>query len=105
AEAPEFRRAARVGLYAPLPGEVPTGALLRVSEAQGKRVLWPRVAGPVLEFAASRLDELRPGRYGVAEPGPDAPESPISRPRIAIGPGHERVTGSGRDRMVRMWRG
>ena len=66
----ELSGAARVALYAALPGELPTVDLLAALRARGQATLFPRCteAGR-LEFApAENFEELASGRYGVAEP-------------------------------------
>ncbi len=63
-------RAARIALYAALPGELPTRPLFdAVVERKGAALL-PRVVEPLgLEFCAvERWEELRPGSFGVLEP-------------------------------------
>ncbi len=63
-------RAARIALYAALPGELPTRPLFdAVVERKGAALL-PRVVEPLgLEFfAVERWEELRPGSFGVLEP-------------------------------------
>ena len=77
---PEWRGAARVALYAALPDELPSTPLQEAARAAGLPVLWPRVVGDLLEFAACEAGELVPGRYGVPAP-------PASLPRSALAPG------------------
>lgn len=68
-----FRQARTVAVYAALPDELPSRPLFEAVRAAGKRAALPRVAGDRLEFAAvDAWEELVPGRYGVAEPRPDA---------------------------------
>lgn len=75
---PEFAAAAELGLYAALPDELPTRPVFDAARAAGKTLLLPRLpAAGALEFAAvERWEDLVPGRYGVLEPGPDAPVRP-----------------------------
>ena len=66
----EFAGAARLGLYAALPGELPTAPLVRAAREAGKSLLWPRVtAAGELEFApCPREEDLVSGRLGVRVP-------------------------------------
>jgi 5-formyltetrahydrofolate cyclo-ligase len=77
---PELAGAARVGLYAPLGGELPTADLLEALRARGRTTCFPRsTPDDRLEFAAAdRFEDLASGRYGVAEP---------KGPAMALGPG------------------
>ena len=79
---PALRGAKRVGLYAALRDELPTRPLFEALGELGLERLLPRCTpGRHLEFVpVARWEELRPGRYGVSEPPPNAaPE--------ALGPG------------------
>lgn len=71
---PALRAARRVALYAALPDELPTRPLFEALRALGTECLFPRtLPGRRLEFAAvARWAELRPGRFGIAEPPPEA---------------------------------
>ena len=65
------RRAVRIALYAALPYELPTRLLFdAVIEKTGAAIL-PRTVGSLgLEFfAVERWEDLRPGAFGVLEPG------------------------------------
>jgi 5-formyltetrahydrofolate cyclo-ligase len=67
---PEVLAAARVGLYAALPDELPSRPIFEALLAPGRALLLPR-ATPArrLEFrACSSWGALRPGAYGVLEP-------------------------------------
>ena len=86
---PAFARAARVALYASLADELPTRPIFAAALARRKLALFPRVEGDRLVFApVSRWEDLRPGRYGVAEPPPDvpalAPEALVLVPGVAF---------------------
>jgi 5-formyltetrahydrofolate cyclo-ligase len=72
AEAPEFRERAGLVLFASLPEEIPTRPIYDIARSHGKRLLWPRIAGPGrLEFApCGRWEDLVPERYGVLVPPP-----------------------------------
>lgn len=67
---PAVAAAERVGLYAALPDELPTGPLLEALRQLRKPTLFPRCGRDGrLEFApAAHFEDLRAGRYGVAEP-------------------------------------
>jgi 5-formyltetrahydrofolate cyclo-ligase len=69
-----------VALYASLADELSTGPFAAKARRAGKALLWPRLAGRGLEFAPARVEDLRPGRYGVPAPPPEIPA-------VALGPG------------------
>jgi len=81
--------APRVALYAALPDEVSMRPLFDALAAAGKTRLLPRVARDAsLVFAAvERLDELRPGAYGVLAPADDAPAVPLGAGDVVVVPG------------------
>lgn len=87
----EFRRARTVALYAALPGEVPTTALLAAALADGKRVAYPVVptAGRVLTFhAVESAGHLLPaGRMQIPEPVPGRPEVALASIDVFVVPG------------------
>lgn len=86
----EYARARCVALYAALPDELPTEACCEALWARGVRTLLPRVAagGRPLDFRlVASFRELRPGRYGVAEPPEDARPLPASRADLVLLPG------------------
>ncbi len=87
--APEFGRVGRVALYAALPDELPTDALLALARTRGKRVLFPRmIPGGRLEFAAAAsFEDLRPGRWGVLEPDADVAAEPLGADTLVCVPG------------------
>jgi 5-formyltetrahydrofolate cyclo-ligase len=60
--------AARVGLYAALPDELPTRPVFEALAASAVLLL-PRLREQALEFApVARWEDLQPGRYGILEP-------------------------------------
>jgi 5-formyltetrahydrofolate cyclo-ligase len=86
---PTFQAADAVALYASLPDELPTRPLFDAVHASGKAVLLPRFDGDSLVFAqAEHWDDLRRGRYGVAEPPVGAaavrPRSLVVLPGVAF---------------------
>jgi len=88
---PEFLAARTLALYAALPGEVPTDALLAAALARGKTVAFPVVppTGRCLGFrtvdAASQLAPA--GRLRIAEPVPGRPAVPLHSIDVFIVPG------------------
>lgn len=72
---PRARSAVRLALYADCAGELPTRPLFDAIRQSGRCALFPRVvADRPLEFCTiDRWDELRPGAYGLLEPGGDEP--------------------------------
>jgi 5-formyltetrahydrofolate cyclo-ligase len=71
---PALGSARRVALYAAHEGEVPSRPLFDALIGLGKPCLFPRAQGShALVFAlVADWSELRPGRYGVLEPPPQA---------------------------------
>jgi 5-formyltetrahydrofolate cyclo-ligase len=66
---PELEGGRTVALYAATPNEADPMGALAVLVDRGARVVFPRVVGPHLEFAAVRDPrELRPGHRGIGEP-------------------------------------
>ena len=88
---PEFRTAATVALYAALPGEVPTDALLAAALAQGKRVAFPVVpsTGRCLTFRAvdSAAQLVPAGRLHIPEPLAGCPEVALLSVELFVVPG------------------
>lgn len=67
-DAREWRSARRVALYAALPDELRSAPLEDAARSAGLPILWPRIAGDLLEFVLCEASELEPGRFGVAGP-------------------------------------
>lgn len=79
----------RVALYAALPDELPTDALLRGLLARGHPVLLPRGAGPE-RLAFARVHDptlLVVGTFGALEPPPDAPAASLREDDLLLLPG------------------
>ncbi|MGZ3438170.1 MAG: 5-formyltetrahydrofolate cyclo-ligase [Polyangia bacterium] len=69
---PEFARASRVALYAPVRGEIDPSQLRDLLHGRGAEVAYPRVVSTVpalLAFCSVAPGEpLAPGRFGIPEP-------------------------------------
>jgi 5-formyltetrahydrofolate cyclo-ligase len=64
-----FDRAKVIALYAPTRNEVDTDLLLRTALADGKRVCYPKVVGPALEFREVKGEsDFMVGPFGIREP-------------------------------------
>jgi 5-formyltetrahydrofolate cyclo-ligase len=89
AELDEFAAAGQIAIYASLPDELSTGPLFRLATAAGKRVALPRALPEgVLEFAwVERFEDLRPGRYGVAEPPRGCGAASLAEMDLVVVPG------------------
>ena len=79
---PELTGARTIALYMTDRGELPTEFLLESLLSMGKRIVLPRV-DPVIKGKMTfreykNGDELVPDRFGIREPGPDAPEVPLA---------------------------
>jgi 5-formyltetrahydrofolate cyclo-ligase len=71
-----FRAASSVIAYVACDHEVPTGALLAMAFAAGKRVYLPRLVGDTMSFAEHRHGErLQHGAHGIPEPHGDQIEA------------------------------
>jgi 5-formyltetrahydrofolate cyclo-ligase len=85
---PEYARAARIAAYAAIPDELPLDELLGHVIAAGRTLLLPRIEDGALVFAAARLDDLRTGAFGIAEPmGPSialTPDDLVLVPGVAF---------------------
>lgn len=89
ARCPEFQTAERVGLYAATGSEISTGPVFEAARRAGKRCLFPRCRGEnQLEFAeVSDWQQLERGRFGILEPGPQLPASPLCENDLVLVPG------------------
>jgi len=86
AATPELRRARRIALYAAAGGELPTAALEHAARELRLRVLWPRVVGRSLEFAACGADELVPGALGIGAPPAERAAEALGRGDVVVLP-------------------
>ena len=84
-----WARASTVALYASLPGEVATDALISSAWRGGKRVLLPRVVGEgQLAFAEHPpAASLVAGAFGVLEPPPTEPSVDLVEADLVLVPG------------------
>lgn len=90
AQTPEFRRAKKVFLYAPMPGEIDLIPLAKRCRREKKTIAFP-VSDPAsnrMTFRALRQgDKLTPGAYGIPEPPQEAPVCVPDRRTLCILPG------------------
>ncbi len=86
-EVEAWRSVERVALYAALPDELDLGPVAARIAASGRPVLWPRVEGDQLVFAACAADVRRPGAFGVLEPPASAPADPLGEGDLVVVPG------------------
>jgi 5-formyltetrahydrofolate cyclo-ligase len=86
-----WREARCVLLYSPLPDELDLGALLTQALAAGKLLALPRFDEAQGAYSACRVadlaGDLRTGRFGVLEPGPDCPAIQLNRLDFVAVPG------------------
>jgi len=80
--------AGRIALYAALPDEVSTRPLFEEWTRMGRTCLFPRMLpdGRLAFAAVDRLEDLRPGRRGIAEPPPERDEV-LEESDVVIVPG------------------
>lgn len=87
----EWRRAHRVLLYVPLADELdlwPLAAeLLRTGRQPALPRFNPQLRGYEAALIAQLERDLRPGRYGIPEPGPDCPAIPLNQLDLLLIPG------------------
>jgi 5-formyltetrahydrofolate cyclo-ligase len=87
----EWRLARGVLLYVPRPDELDLWPLAAEALARGVQLALPRfdAARGVYQAALVRdlARDLRPGRYGLLEPGPDCPAVPLNRLDLLLVPG------------------
>jgi 5-formyltetrahydrofolate cyclo-ligase len=75
-------------LYAPLPGELDTRRLDELLRARGLEIAYPRVSSPSeLALHLAPIAALAPGRFGIAEPPPSAPELAPAALDLVVVPG------------------
>lgn len=67
-----FGRARTVGVFCSLAGEPDTSEALARWSAAGRRLAVPRVEGDVIRFYEYDPRTMRPGAFGIVEPGPEA---------------------------------
>lgn len=67
-----FGRARTVGVFCSLADEPDTSEALARWFAAGRRLAVPRVEGDVMRFYEYDPRTMRPGAFGIAEPGPEA---------------------------------
>ena len=67
-----FGRARTVGVFCSLADEPDTSEALARWSAAGRRLAVPRVEGDVMRFYEYDPRTMRPGAFGIAEPGPEA---------------------------------
>lgn len=86
---PVWREPGTIALYANLPGEIATAALMEAAWSAGHRVLLPRVLGEGgLEFAEHRVGApLVPGAFDVPEPSVSAPVVDLAEADLILVPG------------------
>jgi len=87
-----FRESTHVVPYAARADELDPSELVEAARAAGKFVYFPRIVGSRLEFLESVPQDLRPGEWGVLEPGSGrpldlgAPETLFLVPGLAFDP-------------------
>lgn len=85
---PAWARARTVLLYKHKGAEFSVNGLANAAFRDGKRVVFPRVDGEVLVLhAVADWTALRPGAFGLMEPGPEAPHVAPSEIEAAVVPG------------------
>lgn len=84
---PEWGRAAQIAVYAPADGELDTAPLVARAREAGLSVLWPRVEGDALVFAACAPEALVAGSFGIPEPPADLPAATLGPDDLLSVPG------------------
>ncbi len=85
----EFERAAAVALFASRSDEPSTAPLFDLALSAGKTALLPRCtdAGTLTFFRVESWEDLRPGSYGVLEPGPALRPATLGQTDLVLVPG------------------
>ena len=86
---PAWRAARRILLYKAVPPEFSVVGLTLAAWREGKRTLFPRIAGPgaLSLHEVTSWGELRPGKHGIPEPDPGRPTVDPAAVDLAIVPG------------------
>lgn len=84
-----YRGARTVFCFVGTSREIDTGPVLRQVLADGRTLCVPRCVGPGRMEARriGSLEDLRPGAYGIPEPGPESPLVPPEDIDLALIPG------------------
>jgi 5-formyltetrahydrofolate cyclo-ligase len=81
-----YRRAGCLGLYSPLHNEVQTEVVAEQARRDGKRLVYPRVYGEILEFCQVNVgDGLAAGAFGILEPAGEP--VPLAQIDLLVVPG------------------
>lgn len=84
---PEFAAARSLALYSPILNEVFTEEIFDRALSLRKRVVYPRVQGPAMEFfPVNCRDDLRAGNFGILEPQGDS-AVPVGDLELLLVPG------------------
>ncbi len=85
---PQVQEADCIYVYASYGTEADTFDFIRLCLAMGKRAALPRVSGREMDFYwIESLDDLKPGAYGIPEPGEHCQKAEDSRRACMILPG------------------
>lgn len=84
---PVYRSAGSVALYSPVHGEAGTDIVFRSALEDEKVAVFPEVVGDHLVFRrVSSLHQLKPGGFGVLEPGIICPEVDVRNIDVVVVP-------------------
>jgi 5-formyltetrahydrofolate cyclo-ligase len=88
---PAWARARMIGGYVPLLDELDLSDLLRQALAEGRRVAVPSFDGATGSYGYREIRDwaadLRPGKYGIGEPGAECPAVPVTSLDFILVPG------------------
>lgn len=88
---PLWREAGAILFYAPVGDELDLWPLLLGALTEGKTVALPRFVAAASAYEAAGVSDpardLRPGRFGIREPGPGCPAIPLNRLDLILVPG------------------
>lgn len=91
ADAPEYKRARTILAFLPIPGEPDLSPACRKAVGEGKRLCLTRLdweRGTLTPAIVRSVDRgLVTGRYGIREPGTDAPHIPPNEIDLVLVPG------------------
>lgn len=87
---PEFEKAECVALYRAMPGEVDTDEIFKTARQRGKVTIYPRVEAGKKDLVfcvVTDLQDMKPGKWDILEPPPEAQQRDISEADLIIVPG------------------
>lgn len=84
---PVYQKAACLAAYVPMAHEADIYPLMKQALAEGKRLLLPRITNGEMRFyQVTELETLRPGAFGIPEPGENARAASLDEAALILTP-------------------